>query len=148
MDDLVTWLRGQLDEDERVAREAGPGPWMAITTRDFTGGPDSALDLGGPTGRVVLAGWFDDDPIRPPESEHIARWDPARVLAEVDAKRRILDEILAYESKIDGEWGCCHSAEGIAAGQCPDIRPDDIHAVRLLALPYADRPGYREEWRP
>jgi hypothetical protein len=36
---------------------------------------------------------------------------------------------------------------------CSDKRGDDIEpypcpTVRLLALPYADRPGYRDEWRP
>jgi hypothetical protein len=25
---------------------------------------------------------------------------------------------------------------------------DADHAYRLIALPYADRPGYREDWRP
>lgn len=27
MDDLVRWLGAQLDEDERIARAATPGPW-------------------------------------------------------------------------------------------------------------------------
>jgi hypothetical protein len=81
-----------------------------------------------------------------PNAEHIARWDPARVLAEVEAKRRILDVILAYEAKIDGEWGCCHSADAIGAGRCPEIDPNEIHALRLLAQPYAGWPGWREEW--
>jgi hypothetical protein len=27
MDELVVWLRAQLDEDERITRAATPGPW-------------------------------------------------------------------------------------------------------------------------
>jgi hypothetical protein len=47
----------------------------------------------------------------------------------VDAKRRILDEAAKYQP---GDCGY-----GVAA-----------HATKLLALAYADRPGYRKEWRP
>jgi hypothetical protein len=72
-----------------------------------------------------------------PQSEHIARWDPARVLREVEAKRRIVDWVVGAQA---------------AAGEPPGFDPADAealtHAVRLLALPYADRPGYDEAWRP
>lgn len=52
-------------------------------------------------------------------------------LADIAAKRLILDEC---DSGIEG-W--THPGE---KERCRDI-------VRLLAQPYADRPGYREEWR-
>ncbi|MDB5243970.1 MAG: hypothetical protein JWP57_4596 [Spirosoma sp.] len=52
------------------------------------------------------------------ERIHFARWAPARVLAECDAKRR------AREMQIADELD------------------------RILALPYADHPDYRSEWRP
>lgn len=63
-----------------------------------------------------------DDPV---DSEHQARWTPARVLAECEAKRRII-------------------------GTLRDEGGDRLFAdiFRLLALPLADRPGYREEWKP
>jgi hypothetical protein len=108
-DDLITWLRAQLDEDERVARA-----W---------------LPLGNPTAA---------------DREHIARHDPARVLAEVDAKRRILDEHKTYD--VHSGFGC-----GICAfnGWDKVIEPEGwCTTVRLLALPYADRLGYRSEWAP
>lgn len=79
---------------------------------------------------------------------HIARHHPARVLAEVDAKRKLIRRIFEYEAKIDSEWGCCHYAEEIEAGLCSEVNPAEVTALRLLALPYADHPGYREEWRP
>ncbi|MFE9432835.1 DUF6221 family protein [Streptomyces sp. NPDC006640] len=55
---------------------------------------------------------------------------PARALREVEAKR-----ILVAEH--DKEW-CPH---------CMDD-PNGCPTRRAWVLPYADRPGYREEWRP
>lgn len=145
VDELVTWLRAQLDEDERVARAAGEA------------------EAGGPVWREGST-WFRDmlDPvpsqrrahpnyipmITEEDVRHIARHDPARVLREVEAKRRLIGKIGDYEAKIDGEWGCCHSAADILAGRCPETKVHEITALTLLALPYADRPGYQEEWRP
>jgi hypothetical protein len=61
-------------------------------------------------------------------------WSPARVVAECEAKRRIL--LMAEQPP---RW------PGPAAP--PD--PDTVQAVlRYLALPYADHPDYRPEWRP
>jgi hypothetical protein len=134
MDDLVTWLRAQLDDDERVARtgtceawtvcrddegptvvteaahaayanDKNPRPWPVITNGDF----HSAVDE--------------------PDAEHIARWDPTRVLAEVDAKRKLLD--------VFGSELCDDETDETAQ-----------HCVKLLGLPYAHRQGFREEWRP
>lgn len=102
MNDLVTWLRAQLDDDERVAEQASSWTWQ----------PELA-------GEHV-------------STAHIARWNPARVLADVDAKRCIL--------ALGGDFDVY--SEPYTA------QPVWERAVRLLALPYADRPGFREEWRP
>lgn len=122
-EDLVTWLRAHLDEDERVANAAGGCDWSNIIA--------------------------DRD-----ENIHIARHDPARVLAEVEAKRRILEAVERYfdphpgqpctNLDEDGEqtWEPCElHVERMATAITPYVLP-------LLALPYADRPGYREEWQP
>lgn len=79
---------------------------------------------------------------------HIARWDPARVLAEVEAKRRILDEhqpVHGYDPNgpvcsTCGEPGNLGDETAVVRWPCP--------TVRLLALPYADRAGYQAEWCP
>lgn len=52
----------------------------------------------------------------------------ARVLAECEAKRRIVE-----------------SARSSRTFRCEDWA-DEV--LRLLALPYADHPDYRDEWRP
>lgn len=121
MDDLVRWLTARLDEDERIAREA-----------------EAAKE----------DGWWWRPDAESAAERHVAAHDPARVLREIDAKRQLLPEVFAYEAKIDGEWGCCHDADEIAAGECPERQPKDITALRLLALPYTDRDGYRDSWRP
>jgi hypothetical protein len=70
---------------------------------------------------------------------HIARWDPARVLAEVEAKRRILD--------IHHHIECQHDRYG-PGGDCAECGNEyPCETTRLLAQPYAGRPGWREEWR-
>jgi hypothetical protein len=67
------------------------------------------------------------------DAQFIADWNPARVLAEVDAKRRILD----WCARIDPPYGL----GGILAGQARRI-------LRWLALPYAGHADYRPEWAP
>lgn len=52
-------------------------------------------------------------------------WSPSRVLAECDAKRKIVE--------------LCTVAM---------VEPEMDEVLKLLALPYADRPGYLAEWRP
>jgi hypothetical protein len=144
VDDLVQWLRDQLDEDEQVAREATPGPWRnAPTPRHrvtasgrseeavFASPPDVGATVVATTGEAVERRHLVD-------AEHIARHDPARVLREIDAKRKLLAayaEVAANDVDESYEY-----AYGWANGLG--------HAVRLLAEAYADRPGYREEWRP
>lgn len=65
-------------------------------------------------------------------------WSPARVLAEVDAKRRILAE---HPWRHEPDW-----PSGRQCRQCATEHP--CTTLRLLALPYAGHPDYREEWRP
>jgi hypothetical protein len=58
---------------------------------------------------------------------HAAGWGRERALAECEAKRRIVEKCTeSYPLNVDeGPW-----------------------ILRELALPYADHPHYREEWRP
>jgi hypothetical protein len=67
---------------------------------------------------------------------HIAHWDPARVLAECEAKRRVVE--LHRTDATDPEVIVC--AVCLYGPPC--------ETLRLLALPYADHPDYRPEWRP
>ena len=135
MNDLIAWLRAQLDEDERLARAA------QIDELVWQSGPGVSYDTQGWVRAVSNDdSWMICETHTRAQSDHIARHDPARVLAEVEAKRAILD---LHDS--DGGHECVGPADAwgtatIHAQTCPTLR--------LLAQPYADRHGYREEWRP
>lgn len=118
MDDLVTWLRAQLDEDERVAREALAWRDDRMTDHEYAWSLTSRLN-GRPKRHHVIPG----------------APTPARVLAEVAAKRRLLQQFELRAAAVRG-------IDGVQTGGVWD------DMLRLLALPYADGPGYREEWRP
>lgn len=135
MVDLVQWLTARLDTDEQIAREATEGPWRnAPTARHHAtaSGRSEEAVFGSPpdVGAVVVAITGEAVERRNlVNAEFIAAHDPARVLREIDAKRRI---IAAYEN-YDRE--------------APELDvPESV--LRLLALPYADRDGYQESWRP
>ena len=69
--------------------------------------------------------------------------DSGRFLAEVDARRRILR---LYENAL----GTHRSGSISLRNRTQDEAAVDVlgEAIKALALPYADRAGYREEWRP
>ena len=133
MTDLAAWLTTQLDADAATVGAVRPDPDLS---------PQEPIEF-------ILAGQDITVPSTEAAERHIREFaDPARVLREIDSKRRMTREEFVYEAKIDGEWGCGHDADEIAAGQCPETSPNDILALRLLALPYAARDGYQEGWTP
>lgn len=128
MDELVAWLREQLDADERIALAAPRGPWGMDGSGSITDADGARVvpSVGGARdGRATR--WPDG-----PSADHILGHDPARVLREIDSKKHLVRKL----SEADPEAGYI-TAEFTA-----------WDALRLLALPYANRPGYREEWRP
>lgn len=145
MDDLVQFLRDRYDEETTEARAATPGPWTVDSKVH-------AEAIRAANGTDVVAGgrWGGEASVfeSTEDAVHIARHDPARVLRDVEARRALMKQAFIYEAKIDGEWGCCHDAEQIEAGECEETSPNEITALRLLALPYSDHPDYRTEWRP
>ncbi|MFJ4712705.1 DUF6221 family protein [Streptomyces sp. NPDC088785] len=124
-DDLVQWLGEQLDEDERIARAATAGPWTQSGIGEYGWGVAFSVPGAGVEANDSDQGRADAD--------FIAAQDPARVLREIDAKR----ELLVWLVRKD-DWALDN-----------DLWTwDSDDALLLLALPYADRPGYREEWKP
>jgi hypothetical protein len=151
-EELVAFLRACLDEDEQVARTsaANDGP-------DWT---DS-----GETVFASMSGFYVCDAANG-DREHIARWDPARVLAEVDVKREMLSASnvvcsprCTTEHTFSGScslrWmGPLHEQNGerwlVDDSGARHAPPPVITSwvLRLLALPYRDHPDYRSEWAP
>ena len=164
MDNLVAFLQARLDEDEDVASDATPGPWTSEWhgQHHTVSGPEPAGEL--------IAEWIYAIASLEPEASveraecdtrdavHIARHDPARVLREVAAKRRIVDD---YGSALDNRqsiraeirkilhsnpdaFGALSRQENALIDKAEGLLP----IVRLIATVYADHPDYREEWRP
>lgn len=139
-DDLVAFIRDRLNEDE-VAAKAAPGEnWQAFTEDDIAGASvydeqwvllypqryehDNPLsNKPGATGPQYIQRARDE------LAAHIARHDPARVLREVAAKRRILQ---ARQEQIDDD---------------PYIWLAGDVLLRALASVYSDHESYRDEWR-
>lgn len=84
---MVKFLEARISEDEAVARGAEPGPWyvddeeQTVRAREYAG--EIMFDRSG-YGRAV---WVRTDSL---SAGHIARYDPARVLAECAAKRAVI----------------------------------------------------------
>jgi hypothetical protein len=135
VDDLVTWLLEQVAEDERVAREAiqeTTGRWTVRST-DWGGG---RLYVEDDCGAMILHARYPNDPQYP----HIARWDPAGVLAECEAKRRRIEHLTSAIA----DWRA-----GRHDSQDRETAIEDFStALKLEAFAYAGRPGYREDWKP
>ncbi|GED89337.1 DUF6221 family protein [Streptomyces sp. 6-11-2] len=126
MDDLAEWLRVQLDEDERIARATHP----VFLAWEYDHCVREIRDLG--NGNEIAS------VILPRYGEHMAEWDPERALREIDAKRQLLAIHRRYVDEPD--QACLGCAGGIEWVSCP--------VVRTVAAVYADRPGYKESWRP
>jgi hypothetical protein len=116
---LVEFLLNAIADDEAVAR-------ASLNDATSYGAEDSSYE------EFVNLGMGEGS--RESAGVHAGRWDPARVLAEVESKRAIIARITEYErlnctDDFSGEW-----------------MSEDI--LRLLALPYSDRPGYDMAWTP
>lgn len=116
---LSEFLEARIHDDECLARMAfadhndnGPHwsePWSGAV--DLSGDPSSELLLCNDSG----------------VSRHIVNFDPARVLAECEAKRGIVSRHTSCDDSSYGE-------------PCEDLRD--------IALPYADHPDYLQKWKP
>lgn len=153
MNDLVQFLRDRLDEDDELAATASPGPWHVDAEADEVLAVDDI---------VVAEGFALSGQQLRATTRHIARHDPARVFREVEAKRQLLADVLAdqhFRNEEDHWYSCAALTDDQgdplcfddtrAPGPCDCGRDDRVaRRLRLLAVPYADHPDYREDWRP
>jgi hypothetical protein len=122
VEDLVRWLSAQLDEEQQAAEEA-----LRRTT----------------TTRRRIGGQWVEDTVQPPEWRRSA-WGPARVLREIDAKRKLL----ARYEQAASEYAAKSRAYDYES-ETGRVRTRVLgEAVRIAAEAYADRDGYQESWRP
>jgi hypothetical protein len=112
MDGLVAFLKARLDEDARIAQQADWG------TRQHS---EAFVTSVSSPGIAPLFGL-----------------SPSRALAEIEAKRRIIEQFTMIH--LPTEW----TDAGPAVGAYVKMQ----WVLKYLALPYADHPEYREEWKP
>lgn len=138
MDNLVQFLRDRLDEDEQAARGTETPPdWHQGPVDDPEWESDEVVHMWPPEHHTPYEQdkyWRGLTADTVGLAAHIARHDPARVLREIEAKREIVRQADLY---------LCDSGPGCG------YRTKHGHSVlRLLALPYADHPDYKETWKP
>lgn len=99
---------------------------------------------------ICLTGPSDDEQSML-DAQHIAAWDPARVLAEVAAKRAILDLHAQMECVNCADAGrgtgtsCLTCHHGGEAGT--PFYDGTCLTVRILAQPFVGHPDFSEDWR-
>ncbi len=126
MDDLITFLRARTEDDRQVAMVASLAPWESSGNDGLVW----SARIGDPvSGSTELA-----------DAKHISLHDPARVLAEVEAKRGIIDNAEAARDQFHHDGGRDPELELAAATW--------ELALRVLGAAYAGHPDYREDWRP
>lgn len=115
---LTDFLLARIAEDEAVARAATGGD----RTGNWWLDPDeggvsevSCLDVQGFITAVDV------------DAAHVVQHSPARVLAECEAKRRMIDQHVRMYP--------------------PGMSPPHLW-LKYLATVYSDHPDYREEWSP
>ncbi len=139
MTSLADWLLERIAEDEAVAKKAAKAKRVEFSHGDAGVSwvsVDGMVHRADVDREVDESGLWDSEGMDwrlVPEhaiADQFARWDPARVLAECDAKRRIVER-----------WQ-------LGEGDPEDHHPVPDEVLRLLALPYADHESYQPEWRP
>lgn len=150
---ITEFLLARIAEDEAAARDVPP----LGHNFDMGGHRQDERWIFGrtlPSSADGVGNWSEHRD-SPATATHFARHDPARVLAECEAKRRIVElhpiyrgpRLLAVDST-GRDFACekCHAASSIddqsvieALGPC--------NTLLALASVYVDHPDYRDEWR-
>lgn len=89
--------------------------------------------------------------------------DPAGIAADLDTKEALLTDLLAEKHYVcdDPYYTCCAATRERDGDSCPGdehhhlsnhctcgLTERTTRRLHILAAPYADRPGYAEQWKP
>lgn len=148
---ITEFIKARLDEEERLAEAASPGPWRFDADWSEIRASDDitvceAFALSGNQLRNTAA--------------HIIAHDPKAVLRDIETRRAMLRDAAAWTHYIcDDSWYTCRAspeADGGEYGYDPedprecncgdDDRRKQLH--RRLAAPYAAHPDYDPKWSP
>lgn len=144
MNDLVGWLRREIEADKAAALKALPGPWRAEPyvygkPEDGWGDPTN-WEVLSTQGTVVSHQAYEGGGADGPDALHIARHDPQDVIARCDAELAILDE----HEDIDGHCETCGNYDPTGLHEHSVAAP--CRTVRLLAQGYRHRDGWQADW--
>lgn len=116
---LTDFLLARIQEDDEAARSIASAPPV------YEHFGDTAIEAA--ANLAVSEGAWDET------GAFLQRFaDPARVLAELEAKRRIVEAVTTGPMAVVG------------AGE---PSPWSLKMLGILALPYSDHPDYQQEWR-
>lgn len=146
---LADWLLAQLAADEQVARLMADATWpeSVHVTADTEAVVNGSVSVAPGTSKrykriwdnsIVDDGWVVHESAVEVWSKDVA----ARVLADIDAKRRIVERAQFVDNH--GPAVDHDRAMDMTTGASAALR--DV--LKLLALPYAGRDGYQKRWRP
>lgn len=152
---ITEFLLARIAEDEELARDAAgwdregrersPGRWARTGIASIEGSDRQSIiysDAGQVDGTVA---------------DYVAHMDPARVLAECEAKRRIVERhaedmsnpLYRSQWEVFGDREVLVETDDPIPGPCATCHRDTFPCptLRDLASVYADHPDFREKWR-
>jgi hypothetical protein len=147
MTDIHQFLAARLDKAEAAAHAAAQSTASTAAAEDGGEAPRWSTVAGtklwsDPDGRMF------GETGHPASAAHIVYWDPARVLADIAAKRAILASLAVSRSDIEG-----------ALAKLPDDAPIEVSAALIstlgmigvtekrLADPFADHTDHEPAWK-
>lgn len=154
---ITEFLTARYDEDEADARAAvgtavfqrQTGRWVHrnVELSDYTSLIVFAVAEGPEGARTqvadLTAAWEG-----PERAVHITRHDPARVLADIAAKRAI---VALHKPVEDRNWKSGVSHGYLWCGSCGSLddspEPYPCRTVLAMVQPYAEHPDFDEAWR-
>lgn len=141
-DDMLSWLREQIEARKALAEAASPGPWTANAEHDEVLAADGITVADGfaLSGRQLRA-----------TVDHIVFNDPRQIIADCEYDLATLDEhrrVDEHDPDHGYDEAACYGCafNGVEEYKTPDAR--DCPVVKRLAYRYRCRPGYLAEWAP
>jgi len=135
---ITEFYAARLDETEAAAKAAWPGPWTYETeTGGF--GPVGWVRVPITQTKGAFTGLTTFTPLGTTDADtcaHIALHDPARVLRQVEAGRKILAEHVPVRHQ--GRLMCATCLAACTFWPCPTLL--------ALAAVHRDHPDWREDW--
>lgn len=140
-DALTTFIAARLDEDERLARAATDGPWIAFRAhaRPLDSNPSDWIGVTRDLAVDYDPDVFATQKCSAADAAHIARHDPARVLRGVEVKRLILARYQRNRATRDGY--------SLPPQWLRMVTVESERALTDLAVEWSDHPDYAEAIR-